>query len=100
MQSVAAAPATGVLVHDPEGFWLLLIVISVALILSLGWLVLRTSVTRFTFDRLTCPVRGRPAQVVFARTRDGMKVEVMSCSLIAPSRRIDCGKACLLAPPG
>ena len=75
------------------GLLALAVVLGGAVILGLSMLGSREA--RRERTRLVCPVRLRPARVVFGLDRLGRRVDVIRCSVFGP-RPITCGKVCAL----
>lgn len=60
----------------------------------LGWLLLCMTRERLTFETVLCPSRQRVAEVVFRRTWDGTRLDVLACSLLGKAS-ISCGRECM-----
>jgi hypothetical protein len=61
----------------------------------LGWLLVRMTQERITFDTVLCPSRNRVAQVTFRRTWDGTRLDVVHCSLLGRGGPVTCRRQCL-----
>jgi hypothetical protein len=80
---------------NPITLLLLLTVVSLVILFAMSLRELR-GVSRW-HARLRCPVRLRPARVVFRIETDGRPADVLRCSIFG-RRPVTCGKACLHHP--
>jgi hypothetical protein len=81
-----------------NGYYELVVLITAAALLTaFGMMVMMLwalrNVTRRR-ERISCPVRLRPARVMFRVAPDGKRTDVLRCSVFG-RRPITCGKACL-----
>lgn len=78
-----------------DGYLQLLMVLGVvALMLVFGMMLWTGRGLKRERIRLHCPVRLRPARVLFRLAPDGKRIDVLHCSVFG-RQCITCGKACL-----
>jgi hypothetical protein len=81
---------------EPAGLFASFLVFALFTAIFLGWLLIKMGTERLTFGEVLCPLRGRTAEVIFLRTADGTRLDVVRCSLLgtgAPTTWRQCMKA-------